>query len=181
MGSPFIRTHLTFWIAAAIGALWLGAARCKEAAKQPQLKSEVERCRRINNEHMRIHCLEQIKAKAAPVRQDQPAASATWQLVRTRNPSGGPDSISMTKITNPTPAGQGITGLSLRCTEGATTAVLIVLALPLPQHSHPKVSVEGGARTSEFTASVVPSRSFGTASGKGICSGRDDMAIRSRT
>ena len=155
MGSPLIRAHCTSCIAAAICAFWLTPALCQEAAKQPKLNSEVERCRRINNEHMRTHCLEEINSKPAPVPQ-QPAASGPWQLARTPNPSGGPDTISITKITNPTPSAQDVTGLMLRCAEGATTNVLIVLAAPLPPRTHPKVTVVAGATTTEFIASVVP-------------------------
>jgi len=50
MGNPFIRAHCTFRIAAAICAFWVTSACCQEAAKQPKVNSEVERCRRINNE-----------------------------------------------------------------------------------------------------------------------------------
>ena len=152
--TPFIRAHLSFCIAAAICAFWLTSACCQEAAKQPKLNSEVERCRRINNEHMRTHCFEQINSKAAPVPQQQ--SSVAWQLARTPNPSGGRDSISITKITNPTPSEQDVAGLMLRCAEGATTNVLIVLAAPLPLRAHPKVIVAAGATTTEFIASVVP-------------------------
>jgi hypothetical protein len=156
MGRPFIRAHFTFCIAGAICAFWLTSACCQEAAKQPKLNSEMERCRRINNEHMRMHCLEQINSKAAPVPQQQPTASGTWQLARTPNPSGGPDSISITKITSPTQSEQDVAGLMLRCAEGATTDVLIVLAAPLPPRTHPKVTVVAGAMTTEFIATVVP-------------------------
>ena len=44
----------------------------------------------------------------------------------------------------------------LRCAEGATTNVLVVLAAPLPLRDHPKVIVVAGAGTTEFIASVVP-------------------------
>jgi hypothetical protein len=156
MGKPFTRAHFAFCIAAAICSFWLTSARCQEAAKQPKLNSEVERCRRINNEQMRMRCLEEINSKAAPIPQQQPAASGPWQLARTPNPSGGPDTISITKITNPTPSAQDVTGLMLRCAEGATTNVLIVLAAPLPPRTHPKVTVVAGATTTELIASVVP-------------------------
>ena len=43
----------------------------------------------------------------------------------------------------------------LRCAEGATTNVLIVLAAPLSLRVHPKVIVVAGATTTEFIASVV--------------------------
>ena len=155
MGRPFIRAH-TVCIAAAIGVLWLTSVCCQEAAKQPKSNSEAERCRRINNEHMRMQCLEQINSKAASFPQPEPAASGTWQLARTPNPSGGPDSISITKLTNPASSERDIAGLMLRCAEGATTNVLIVLAAPLPLPAHPKVIVVAGATTTEFIASVVP-------------------------
>jgi hypothetical protein len=134
----------------------LTSACCQEAAKQPKLNSEMERCRRINNEHMRMYCLEQINSKAASVPQQQPTASGTWQLARTPNPSGGPDSISISKVVNPTPSQQEVAGLMLRCAEGATTDVLIVLAAPLPPRTHPKVTVVAGATTTEFIATVMP-------------------------
>src|SRR5215468_6041433 len=143
MGRPFI-AHFACWIAAAICAFWLTSACCQEVAKQPKLNSEVERCRRINNEHMRTRCLEEINSKAAPVAQQQPTASAPWQLARTPNPSRGRDSISITKIANPTPSEQDVAGLMLRCAEGATTNVLIVLPAPLPPRAHPKVTVVAG-------------------------------------
>ncbi len=155
MDRSFVRAHFTFCPAVAICAFWAALACCQEAAKAPILNNELERCRRINNEHMRMHCFEQINSKAAPVPEQQPTASGTWQLARTPNPSGGPDSISITKITNPTPSEQDVAGLMLRCAEGATTAVLIVLAAPLPLRSHPKVTVVAGATTTEFIASVV--------------------------
>jgi hypothetical protein len=159
MGRPFNRAHFAFFIASAIGAFWLTSACCQESAKQPKLNREVEHCRRISNEHMRTHCLEQINSKAnskaAPVPQQRPIASGSWQLERAPNPSGGPDSISITKITNPAPSEQDVAGLMLRCAEGATTNVLIVLAAPLPLRAHPKVIVVAGATTTEFIASVV--------------------------
>jgi hypothetical protein len=155
MGMPFVRAHFTFCSAVAICALWATFACCQEAAKAPILNNELERCRGMNNEIMRMHCFEQTNSKTAPVSQEQPTASGTWQLARTPNPSGGPDTISITKITNPTPSEQDVAGLMLRCAEGATTAVLIVLAAPLPLRTHPRVTVVAGATTTEFIASVL--------------------------
>ena len=43
----------------------------------------------------------------------------------------------------------------LRCGEGATTQVLVVVIKPLPLLAHPKVTVMAAATTTEFTASVV--------------------------
>lgn len=43
----------------------------------------------------------------------------------------------------------------LRCGEGATTQVLVVLIKSLPLQAHPKVTVLAGTTTTEFTASVA--------------------------
>jgi hypothetical protein len=43
----------------------------------------------------------------------------------------------------------------LRCAEGATTEVLVILIEPLSARTHPKVTVVAGAKTTEFTGSVV--------------------------
>lgn len=104
---------------------------------------------------MRTRCLEELKSKPNPVAQEQANVFGTWELARTPNPSGGPDSISITKVKNQTPSEQDVTGLMLRCAEGASTDVLVVLAAPLPPRSHPKVTVVAGAKTTEFVASVV--------------------------
>lgn len=164
MTRPFIRAHFTFHIAAAICTLWLSSACCQEAAKQPKLNSDLEKCRHINNELMRTRCVDDLKSRAAPVPQpaspsvpqEELIASGTWQLAHTPNPSGGPDSVSMTKIVNPTRSEQDIAGLMLRCAEGASTNVLAVLGAPLPLHAHPKVIVVAGATTTGFIANVVP-------------------------
>jgi hypothetical protein len=96
-----------------------------------------------------MRCYQEERSKASP----SVTASGTWQLVRTPNPAGGPDSISITKMVNR--PDHDIAGLMLRCAEGATTEVLVVLIEPLQLRTHPKVTVAAGARTTEFTASVV--------------------------
>jgi hypothetical protein len=157
MGKRFIRAHCAFCVATTICAIGLTSAFGQGPAKQPQSKSEVERCKGLKNELLRTRCLEEIKSKPTAVPQEQAAVFGTWQLARTPNPSGGPDSLSISKMrTNPIPLEHDVTGLMLRCAEGATTNVLVVLAAPLPPGSHPKVSVVAGATTSEFIASVVP-------------------------
>jgi hypothetical protein len=79
----------------------------------------------------------------------------TWRLSRTPNPAGGPDTISITKLADTTRSDHDVAGLMLRCGEGATTEVLVVLIEPLPPRTHPKVTVVAGAMTTKFTGSVV--------------------------
>jgi hypothetical protein len=101
-----------------------------------------------------VPCHKQGNSSGPPSSQ-KPIEPAIWQLARTPNPAGGPDSISITKIAEAMLSDQDITGLMLRCAEGATTEVLVVLTRPLPLRTHPKVTVVASATTSEFTASVV--------------------------
>jgi hypothetical protein len=126
------------------------------SVKPTKLNSKVEHCRRIKDERARMHCDQEEDSRSSTnVSQEQPAEPGTWQLARTPNPAGGPDSISIMKIANTTGSDQEVAGLMLRCGEGATTQVLVVLIDPLPPRTHPKVTVVAGATTTEFTASVV--------------------------
>jgi len=153
------RTHVTVGLAAVICIYWMittTTARCQDSGKPTKSKSEVEHCRDIKDERARLRCNQEENSKpSTSVAQPQPAEPATWQLARTPNSAGGPDAISITKITNTTGSDQDIAGLMLRCGEGATTQVLVVVAAPLPLRTHPKVAVVAGATTTEFTASVV--------------------------
>jgi len=146
------RTHFAFGFAAATCACWMIAANsafCQNAGKTLRSNGEVDHCRPIKDEQARMRCYQEERSKASP----SVTASGTWQLVRTPNPAGGPDSISITKRVNR--SDHDIAGLMLRCAEGATTEVLVVLIEPLQLRTHPKVTVAAGARTTEFTASVV--------------------------
>lgn len=151
------RTHITLGLAICIyWTITTSPARCLDSGKPTKLKSEVEHCRGIKDERARMRCEQEENSKPSTnVPQQQPAEPPTWQLARTPNSAGGPDSISITKITNTTGSDQDIAGLMLRCGEGATTQVVVVVAVPLPPRTHPKVTVIAGATTTEFTASVV--------------------------
>jgi hypothetical protein len=154
MRKLFMRSDFNFVLAAAICAYGAISARGEDHPKQPKSNIEIEHCKRIHNEMMRMRCYEEINAKIAPP-QRQSVPSGTWQVTRTPNPHGGPDAISISKITNVIPSDQNIAGIMLRCGEGATTDVVVVLVTPLPSRTHPKVTVTAGTTTTELTASVV--------------------------
>ena len=129
-----------------------------ESEKSEKLNAEIEHCRAIKDEQARKHCYEQANSNASPSPSSRQATDAgIWQLARTPNPTGGPDSISITKIADATGSDHDIAGLMLRCGEGATTEVLVVLAESLPPRTHPKVTVVAGTTTTDFTGSVVTS------------------------
>jgi hypothetical protein len=146
---------------AAICAAWTmtpSPAVCEGVAKTAKPNSEALHCQTTKKDSARTPCYKEGNV-GAPMRlsQQQPIEPGTWQLARTPNPAGGPDSISITKIADSTRSDHDIAGLMLRCGEGATTEVLVVLIEPLRPRTHPKVTVSAGATTTEFTGSVVTS------------------------
>ncbi len=135
----------------------VSSALCLDAKKPAKLNSEVEHCRQVKDERARTRCHEEGGSKASTSFSQQQSEQGAWQLSRAPNPAGGPDSISMTKIVDPAQPGQDVAGLTLRCAEGATIEVLLILREPLPLRMHPKVTVVAGDKTTEFIGSVVAS------------------------
>ena len=155
LSSRFSRAILVPMICAA----WTMAAPSavsEDSGKQAKPNREAEHCRSIKDERARTRCKEKEKANEAekPSEQQSPG-DETWRLARTRNPGGGPDTVSITKSADADRSDADFSGLMLRCTEGATTAVLVVLAKPLKPRAQPKVKVVAGPTTTELTGSAV--------------------------
>jgi hypothetical protein len=119
--------------------------------------SNFERCRAITDDAARLRCYEAVTAKPAPSLPPQTPGPGTgpWRLVRTPNPAGGPEAVSVTKTADVTKSDIDLAGLMLRCGK-SNFDVLLVLVRPLPPRAHPKVALTAGGRTIDFTASVVP-------------------------
>jgi hypothetical protein len=119
---------------AAICAAWMiapSSAVCQDARKTAKPDSQAQHCQTTKKDSARVPCYK-LENSSGPASPQKPIAPAIWQLARTPNPAGGPDSISITKIAEATRSDQDVTGLMLRCAEGATTEVLVVLIKPLP-------------------------------------------------
>ena len=86
--------------------------------------------------------------------QEKPAPDA-WRLVRTPDPAGGRDAVSITRTADISKSDLEFAGLMLRCGE-RSVEVLIVLVRALPPRTHPKVKVTAGSASAEFVARVVP-------------------------
>jgi hypothetical protein len=158
MGTFSTRTYVTLGLAAVICIYWMTAttaALCQDSGKPSKLNTEAEHCSRMKDERERMRC-EKEEDPSTKVSQPLPPELGTWRLIRTSNPAGGPEAISIVKTANTTGSDVDFAGLMLRCGEGATTQVLVILVEPLPLRAHPKVTVVAGATTTEFTASVLP-------------------------
>ena len=143
------RCRLFAFIGAAICAAWIivpDSAICQDARKTAKLSSEVLHCQSAKKDPARTPCKDGNSSGPTHLSQQPPVETGTWQLTRTANPAGGPDSITITKIADAARSDHG---------EGATTEVLLVLIEPLRPRTHPKVTVSAGATTTELTGSVV--------------------------
>jgi hypothetical protein len=160
-GRFFCRALLRLGIIAAAGGA-IGQALGQPVAGPD---SNFEHCRAISDDAARLRCYEAATsnpAKAPLPHNPRPApapapgpGTGLWRLVRTPNPLGGRDAVSVMKTANVTRSDIDLAGLMLRCGEG-NIEVLVVLIRPLPPRAHPKVTVTVASRTTEFTASVVP-------------------------
>jgi hypothetical protein len=118
--------HVTLGLAAIICIYWMfttTAALSQDSRNPRKLEKEVEHCSRIKDEHERIRCEKEENSRpSTDVSQPPPPEPGTWQLARTPNPAGGPESISIMKGANTTGSDHDIAGLMLRCGEGAFLA-----------------------------------------------------------
>jgi hypothetical protein len=86
---------------------------------------------------------------------EEPSVADTWRLVRTPNPAGGRDAVSVMHTADVFRSDLDFAGLMLRCGDN-TIEALLVLVRPFPRRAHPTVTVGVGPTRTEFTASVVP-------------------------
>jgi hypothetical protein len=135
-------------------ALVLGSSR--SPAQDADAAKILETCRAIQDSAARLRCFENAAAGLAGSRQP-PAASASmegWRLVRTPNPAGGKDAVSITHTPDLLRSDPDLAGLMVRCGETGNE-VLIALISPFPPRARPQV-VLGGPGGTRLEAKVVP-------------------------
>ncbi len=142
---------------AAICAAWTivpSSAICQDSRKTAKLSTEAQHCQTSKKDSPRMPCYKEGNS-SGPMSHQRPVEPEPWQFARTPDPARGRESFSITKIADANRSDHDVAGLMLRCGEGATTEVLVVLAEPLRSRTHPKVTVSAGATSTPFTASVV--------------------------
>ncbi|WGD50679.1 hypothetical protein QA641_34600 [Bradyrhizobium sp. CB1650] len=95
------------------------------------------------------------------LRQVESASQSTqleggWRLVKSRNPDGGADAISVMHAVDSAKSDGRLAGLDLQCGKDGIKIVLIVLE-PLPRSTRPNVTLVTGEKRAEFEASVIQS------------------------
>lgn len=77
-----------------------------------------------------------------------------WRLVKSKNPDGGADAVSVMHAVDSANSDTRLAGLSLQCGKGGIESVLIVLE-PLSRSARPNVALIAGEKRAEFQASVI--------------------------
>jgi len=96
----------------------------------------------------RLRCYEQAAAV-------QPEDSGAWKLVRSADPRGGPDAVSIMHTAEPSKSDLDIAGLMLRCA-GSGIEALVVVIEPRPPRDRPRVTFRAMGANTTFDATVVP-------------------------
>jgi len=103
----------------------------------------------------RLRSFEENRPNAAQSATPAAASGGTWRLVRTRNPRGGPDAVSIMQTADAARSDIDLAGLALRCSDTGYD-VLVVLLKPFPPRTHPKVKLTIGGATVHLEATVIP-------------------------
>lgn len=119
------------------------------------VRSPLQNCVPDTSPENRQYCDDAVSRQLSASSQSTPLDEG-WRLVRTRDPSGGADAVSVMRAADTAKSDVNLAGLSLRCAQAGTEVELIVLE-PQARSSHPKVSLTAGANRSEFEASVAQS------------------------
>ena len=78
-----------------------------------------------------------------------------WHLVRTHNPNGGADAISIMHTADTSRSDLDLAGLMIRCSE-TSAEVVIVLVRALPFRARPHVALGKPGNETQFEATVAP-------------------------
>jgi hypothetical protein len=133
------------------------AALDQALAQQVSQNSHFEQCRAIADDAARLRCFESAASK--PTTQAAPhnlgPGAGTWRLVRTKNPDGGKDAVSIMHAADVLKSDIDLAGLMLRCGDGEVE-VLIVVVEPLPPRGRPTVTVGAAGERADFHAAIIP-------------------------
>jgi hypothetical protein len=114
------------------------------------------RCPLIADQAARLRCFEEARSNVFQGVSPAATSVGTWRLVRTPNPRGGPDAVSVMHPADPSQSDIDLAGLMLRCSDTGFD-VLIVFLKPFPPRRHPKVKLTTRGVTVHFDATVIAS------------------------
>jgi hypothetical protein len=141
--------HAAGLISAGLAGLSLLAQADVAAQVGPSATSN---CRNIPDLVARLRCDENARPDSSS--RPAPPLQFGWKLIRTPNPRGGADAVSIIRTADLTRSDPDLAGLMLRCA-GTKFQVLIVVIRPLAPRAKPGVTLHVGSTITRFDASVV--------------------------
>jgi hypothetical protein len=149
------RVSMSGLLAFAAWSAAVPASAQNDNGRPADIPASIERCPSITDSRARLQCYERAllgkgSASALPAK-----AAPAWHLVRTRNPRGGDDAVSMMRTADTTASDVDFAGAMLRCGDNALEFVLVVIR-PFPPRSHPEIAITAGANELHFEGSVIP-------------------------
>jgi hypothetical protein len=141
-------------LAVAVVATMVAAATAmaQQGERNPaDIAPSAERCVGLPDGAARIACYQQALGPGAASSRPTDA----WRLVRSRDPRGGPDAVSMMRTADTAASDLDLAGVMLRCGEQGPQMRVVVLT-PFPLRARPEVVIATAASELRFDATVVP-------------------------
>jgi hypothetical protein len=128
-------------------------SRAAERDQAPGIPSA--RCRSIQDPTARLRCYEgAAPSPQVPSSQGISPVRSEWKLLRTPDPRGGTEAVSIIRTPDLARSDPDFAGLMLRCA-GTDFEALLVTVRPIPPRTRPGVTLSVGSQTTRFEASVV--------------------------
>ncbi len=138
----------------AIAVAAIVAAGVKAAAGQ-DVGGDLARCMAIADSAARLHCLERAAASRQSQSRPKPGETGAWRLVRTPDPRGGPDAVSIMHTADVARSDPDFAGLMLRCADEGIEVLVIVIA-PRSPRARPHLKFGAPDNQASYQATVVP-------------------------
>jgi hypothetical protein len=102
------------------------------------ISGNLRRCIALIDDAARLDCIEGGVVRPQKRSQLLSPSTGDWRWVRTPNPRGGPDAISIMHTADMSRSDADLAGLMLRCAQDGIEALVIVVA-PLPTRARPRI------------------------------------------
>jgi hypothetical protein len=110
-------------------------------------------CLGASNAADQQRCRDTFSRQATSSSRTTPLAGG-WRLVKTADPRGGTDAVSIMHTSDTAKSDLGLAGLTFRCGQLGIETIIVVLE-PLPHELRPQVSIKSGSNQKLFGATII--------------------------
>ena len=126
---------------------------CPQSDKAQPVPSELPNCSARMDSGLRQRCEEEFSRRVAASNQTRELTGG-WRLVKTPDPRGGPQTISVMHVSDTSKSDFGLAGITFRCGPTDIETLLVILD-PLPRGSQPQVTVKDSRTEIQFKATAI--------------------------